>query len=143
MITISIHQEGLDIIEISGKFEEKIAQKFIEALADYAEQAMREAAPYRTGRLTNSIQKHTGSLEAKVGPTAEYAPFLEFGTKPHEIKPILSRALKFEANGKIVFAARVRHPGVKPHPFIQAAAQETIEAAPAIWEKIWREEAGE
>lgn len=62
MITISIRREGLNLIEISERFEGKIAQKFIDTLADYAEQAMREAAPRRTGRLINSIHKRIGNL---------------------------------------------------------------------------------
>lgn len=63
-----------------------------------------------------------------VGPSAEYAIFVEFGTDPHLITPDDAEALKFE--GKIlpgvpetetIFATRVLHPGTDAQPFMRPA----------------------
>ncbi|MEM2177034.1 MAG: HK97 gp10 family phage protein [Archaeoglobaceae archaeon] len=140
MILVKIFQAGINLKEFSKELEEKVLQRFVDALADYAMQAMKEAAPKRTGRLVQSIQKHVGRLSAQVGTDVEYAIYVEFGTRPHEIRPVHARALRFEVDGRIVFAARVWHPGTIPHPFVHVAADETLNAAEEIWRNVWSEE---
>lgn len=75
----------------------------------------------RTGNLQRSIvfdlkSWHTGVIRA----LASYAPFVEYGTRPHEIRPKDAKALYFVKDGKEIVVKRVRHPGSKPYPFLFA-----------------------
>jgi hypothetical protein len=47
-----------------------------------------------------------------------YHRYLDAGTKPHEIRPVKAKFLRFAArDGTIVFAKRVMHPGTKGDGF--------------------------
>jgi len=76
----------------------------------------------RTGATVAGIQGHVlvatpaevvGVLES----AAETSIFLNDGTRPHEILPRNAKALRFETEGKVVFATRAQHPGTAPDPF--------------------------
>jgi len=85
----------------------------------YLEDTIKEADKHtRTGTLKRSIGLKILSWRSfKLYANAEYAPYLEFGTRPHIIKPVRRKALRFIVNRKIVFAKKVKHPGTKPLPF--------------------------
>jgi hypothetical protein len=95
-------------------------------------------APVDTGRLRASIRverRSTFGLRQRwtVGSDVAYAPLVNDGTKPHVIRPkrahtlrrssrgIVKPALRFKLNGKIVYFAKVNHPGTKPNPFLDRA----------------------
>ncbi len=66
-------------------------------------------APYRTGRLRNSIAARISRLEAEIVATAPYAGFVEHGTWKMRAHPFLLPALEMErayllANLATVFA---------------------------------------
>ncbi len=115
---------------------EKVMRRL--AIATVAE--ARLAVPRKTGNLGRSI--HIGELTpstATVIASANYAAFVEFGTRPHEITPNARKALRFAASAggarlsgtprtgaAVVFAKRVHHPGTKPHPFMKTGAEKAI-----------------
>lgn len=43
------------------------------------------------------------------------------GTRPHIIRPRRAKALRFEVDGRIVYAQVVRHPGTRPNDFLGRA----------------------
>ena len=49
------------------------------------------------------------------------ANFVLQGTKPHEIRPVRRKMLRFEVHGKVVYARVVHHPGTKPNNFLLKA----------------------
>lgn len=80
-----------------------------------------------TGRLRLSLKPRitrtpTG-FEGTVYSTSRYAIFVHEGTPRHEIYPRRKKALRFRAGGtgRIVFAARVDHPGTRAQPFLEEA----------------------
>lgn len=109
-------------------------------MADFAYKTMREKAPRKTGRLRKSIRKVVRGYEAYVFPTAPYAAYVEFGTRPHIIRPVRAKALRFETRtGEIVFTRLVRHPGTKPKRFIRETVEEVVRRIPAFWREVWSE----
>lgn len=114
---------------------------------DTAEEAKR-LVPRKTGNLGRSIAPGAFSgSSALVRASAAYARYVEEGTRPHDIVPRNGRALRFPASGvsttlagrvrtgearrlgnaAYVFAARVRHPGTKPYPFLVPGAKKAVE----------------
>lgn len=95
-------------------------------------------APVRTGRLKTSIRpdavRRVGpwSIESGVSATAPYAAPVHEGARPHVIRPRRAKALRFEIGGRVVFAARVNHPGNRPNRFLSNAAHRVASADPRI-----------
>jgi len=104
--------------------------------AERAEELLRERAPKRTGQMAESVGSTIYGRMAIVGLRARYARFLEFGTRQHEIRPRRARALVFSIGGRIVFAKRVLHPGIRPRRFVQAVAEELEEQLGSIFEEV-------
>jgi hypothetical protein len=87
-----------------------------------------------TGNLKNSIKAQTEGRSVVIS-MSEYAPYVEFGTPPHVIRPKNAKALHWKADGvgprggKIktdVFAKVVHHPGTRPQPFIRPAIRDDL-----------------
>lgn len=56
-----------------------------------------------------------------IGSDSPIAAIIEYGSRPHTIRPRSARALAFDAGGGTVFAAIVHHPGTKPNPVLENA----------------------
>jgi hypothetical protein len=125
MITVEVSMRGLDFAEVAEKLSGSLRQKLVEKLADIAWANAFYGAPWRTGRLAGSIVKEVGDGEASIAALATYAVYVEKGTAPHEIRPVNASALRFETmGGDVVFSKLVRHPGTRPNPFLERAAEE-------------------
>lgn len=108
----------------------------------------RQQAVGRTGILSNSVTAIRTPTGFTVGPTAEYAVFVDQPTRPHDIYPRTARALAFASAGGVitrstttghvrskftfggkttiggaVFARHVRHPGTRGLFFVDATAE--------------------
>ena len=98
-------------------------------VAEEAYQHALDFVPVRTGRLRQSIHIETHGKEYHVvagSRIAYYAPYVEFGTRPHIILPRRAKVLRFEVRGQVVYARYVHHPGTKPQYFMRRAAERTI-----------------
>jgi len=75
-----------------------------------------------SGQLQQSIGwRPNGNGMATVFVNADYAMPVEFGSRPHVIRPKDRNALRFPVNGGgFGFAKVINHPGSKPHPFFFA-----------------------
>lgn len=94
------------------------------------EAAAKERAPVDTGRLRFSIATEVRETRALVGSNVFYAPFVEFGTRPH-MPPVAAMQPWARRHGISAWAlARaIAARGTKPHPFLLPgllAAQATI-----------------
>ena len=105
-----------------------------------AEAKKRVRVKTRTTSRTIRLERH--DKDSALVTVGGAGPFLEFGTKPHIIRPRKARALRFPAagvsktlggrvrtsevrrlgRGAYVFAREVRHPGTKPYPFLVPGA---------------------
>jgi hypothetical protein len=103
----------------------------------------------RTGRLRSEIHAEPAILgpaafEWDIVSATPYAPFIEYGTRPHWIRPRKVRGfigplqehgsrrkdggherayLRFVVNGRVVFAKEVDHPGNDPIPFMRPGGE--------------------
>jgi HK97 gp10 family phage protein len=130
----------LDLSLFADKVEGKLLPGLVKKAADYAYALMSAKAPVRSGRLLGSIREQVRGLEATVGPTVPYAIYVEYGTRPHEIRPVFASVLRFKIEGKIVFTPIVHHPGTRAQPFVHETAEVTKQKIPELWDEIAREE---
>jgi phage gpG-like protein len=85
----------------------------------------------RTQRLRSSVthvvRQEAGGLVAQIGTNVFYGRLHEFGTVPHEIRPIRAKVLRFFVAGQKepVFARFVRHPGHRARPWLRTALEES------------------
>jgi len=126
----------LDLSLFAGKIEEKLLPGLVRAAVDYGYALMCARAPVRSGRLLGSIEKRVQGLEGSVGPTVPYAVYVEYGTAPHEIRPVFSKVLAFEVNGRMVFSPIVHHPGTKPNPFVRKTMEDVQRKIPELWSDL-------
>ena len=86
------------------------------------EKYAKHKCPVDTGKLRASITSEvTGFKEGAVGTNTEYAMPVEYGSRPHDIRPKDKKALAFEKGGENVVVKRVKHPGNKAQPFLEPA----------------------
>lgn len=80
---------------------------------------------HRTHRLEKStrhrVVRTRSSHIVRLSNAVRYAPFLEFGTKPHVIAARRAKALRFTVRGQTLFRKSVNHPGTKPYKFLWRA----------------------
>jgi hypothetical protein len=86
----------------------------------------------RTGSTVAGIQGYgVAATQAEVvgvvESTADTSVFLNDGTRAHEIVPRNAKALRFETDGQVVFAAHAQHPGTAPDPFFDHAVERAEE----------------
>jgi hypothetical protein len=136
---VEVSCRGLELSVVSERFPVEIASKLIERLAQETEAAMFFEAPWRSGKLAQSINRQVEGISAKVSPLVPYAMYVEMGTSPHEIRPIHSSVLAFKStDGKLIFSSLVNHPGTKANPFMHRTAEQIKRKAPEIFASIWQ-----
>jgi len=96
--------------------------------------------PRKTGNLGRSIRlARATDTSALTLAGANYAPFVEYDTRPHIIRPRRAKALAFAADAsgrtlsgrprkgaKMRFARVVRHPGTVAQPFMLPGAIQAL-----------------
>src|ERR1700719_525659 len=108
---------GLDQLVAKLKEAPSIAAPILQralsaSQAILAKHTVKGIVPWRTGFLTQSFRAELTTGLLRWFPTASYAPFVEFGTKPHVILPKDKKALYWPGASHPV--AKVNHPGTKP-----------------------------
>lgn len=93
---------------------------------------MEARVPVKSGNLRQSLAVQVHSDKVIIGPNeklAPYAGYVEFGTRPHEIRPKKEGGvLVFNIGGRKVFTRKVSHPGTKPHPYVAPAFEAWVDS---------------
>lgn len=136
MLSFKVETSGVNLSKLDL---ERSLQRLIDRLIEYAYGIMRfDETPERTGHLKGSIKRRKRELKGEISVGIPYAIYVEFGTVPHEIRPVRARALRFVTEaGEVVFTKLVRHPGTKPNPFIKRTMERTAKQLEKEWVKIW------
>jgi HK97 gp10 family phage protein len=139
MLEVEVSRSGLELTVFSDKFSGPLRQKLIKRLADVAWAEAFWGAPRRTGYLASTVYKDVGEGEARVGAAASYARHVEYGTRPHEIRPVNASVLVFQGRNGLVFTPLVHHPGTKANPFMHRAAEKTVGSVSEVFSGLWLE----
>lgn len=75
----------------------------------------------RTGQLRASVRVRVQGNTATIfaGTKLNYARYVDEGTRPHVIRTVKKKALRWPTTGGYAFAKYVNHPGFKGHHYMQ------------------------
>lgn len=117
---------------LAPKVERNILRGALREGAKVYAKSVDDKIPVYQGDLKDSVRISTKAKRGMVyagvkagNKKAWYVHLVEYGTRPHKIKPKAARALS--VGGAAV--AAVDHPGAKPSPFMRPAADESHQAA--------------
>lgn len=100
-----------------------------EAQALAAARLERHTGVYASGFRTTTLLVG-GELRTRITNVAPYASYIERGTRPHVIRPVRARMLRFTVGqGTVVFAREVHHPGTKPYRILTDALRVGVRKA--------------
>ena len=112
---------------------EKVVSKDLQGAVGRATFRIGEGTRKRAiGGLRQAVSEKVGKLFGVVSVNRNYAGHVEFGTKPHIIRPRIKKALAFkpgagfrfwDESGRVVVKS-VKHPGTKAQPFLTPAVEE-------------------
>ena len=132
---IEFEISGLEeMVQRCEAFQDDAAEQIQEAILDSIQENViplaKALAPKKTGALVASIDV-IPSEPPNILLVAHkfYAPFLEFGTRPHNIEARNAKALHWQKGGQDFFAKKVHNPGIPPgkFSFLGPALQEGVE----------------
>lgn len=131
--TLQLEQLSKDLAAASGDKFKDVAKNLVLDAANQTQQFAQAYAPVRTGALRESIHiiLSDGGLTAIVMTDVPYAVYVEFGTgvrgefpgHPITIHAKSGGYLRFQVNGRWVYAKKVVNPGMAPRPFMRPAAE--------------------
>ncbi len=145
--------EGVEQVQKELKdFDKFISDKFWRNVKNDAFTNLeRTAKPHMTGspsklerniyskQIDDGIEmgvRNEGMMVRSGAGSVNYASFVEFGTRPHIIKPNKKKSLRWVGSGGgFIFAKEVNHPGYKGSHFLENAANKTFKNLEKIWEQ--------
>jgi hypothetical protein len=99
-----------------------------------------------TARSISAVQVTSSGFSTEAHGAA---PFLEFGTKPHIIRPKNAKALRWASAGNsrlsgaprsgapVMFAKVVHHPGTRPYPFMIPGIETALRGLGNLVVQLW------
>jgi HK97 gp10 family phage protein len=92
-VEVKVNTKGLDAL--SSSLSPAMVDRMVRAAGFEAEGKAKRKAPIDTGFLRGSIRnKPMGGGVTEVGASAEYAPYVELGTRRMKAQPYLEPAIK-------------------------------------------------
>lgn len=67
-----------------------------------------------------------GDFQGVINVRHPAALYVIGGTRPHVIRPVTAKALRFTVGGQVVYARLVHHPGNKPNDFLKQALRAAL-----------------
>jgi hypothetical protein len=87
-----------------------------------AEAVARVTAPgSMSEHISSSIDGRGRNIIGRLESTHPATIYVIKGTRPHIIRPVRAKALRFMVGGRVVYARIVRHPGNAPNDFLTRA----------------------
>jgi hypothetical protein len=73
-----------------------------------------------------AIRSSGGDFQGVITSTHPATVYVVGGTRPHIIRPVRARALRFTVDGRVVYAMIVHHPGTQPNDFLAASLRAAL-----------------
>lgn len=135
-----------DALRETSKESQFTTQQVLIQSANHILAEMEARVPVKTGKLRGSLRIKVSTDTVIIGPNeniAPYAGYVEFGTRPHEIRPKNPNGyLVFKMNGKTIYTRKVHHPGTKPQPYVLPAFEAWVDSlgtmAAEANVRVWR-----
>ena len=126
--TADLSRLVMNLAKASDGSAQSIAEKLVMDAAVQIQSVAQSLAPIKSGALRKSITiSHTSKTHITIGPQAPYGAYVEFGTKPHDIRPKNKEYLTFKTrDGRWVRTKLVHHPGTKAQPYMRPAAEQVL-----------------
>jgi HK97 gp10 family phage protein len=126
MIDLNLNKTGINKLlakfaKIKNFTKDETDQIFGYTASQISKRAKTDA-PYKTGFLKTSINYGKNEKNVFVRAEAKYAPYLEYGTKPHIIKA-KNKSVLYNVHTNTFFGKEVKHPGTKAQPFFYKNAE--------------------
>ena len=102
----------------------------------------KQRAPVDTGRLRSSIVTILQPRKVSIGPTVQYAPHVEYGTRPHwppqgALQPWARRhGFPTGSIGDFLVRRAIARRGTWAHPFMRPAARASLAGIKAAFEAM-------
>ena len=147
-VSYSLRITGVD--ELRSKLKPALFRASLErglsAVVHELKGEVQRRTPVKTGRLRSSITAHVSGMRGAISSNANYARFVEEGTRPHTITARRARALAWPGvaartssglgrgprgtrsgtgRGGFIYARSVRHPGTTGRHMFRNAITET------------------
>lgn len=97
---------------VSGVLASRKVQQILSKTAHDIESTAKQLAAVDTGTMRNSIGVDIRPLQATVGPTVNYAPYVEFGTSRQAPQPFMGPALDRHSHAFYAALDAIGVPGV-------------------------------
>lgn len=120
-----------DVLKGHARFLAEMDREVQRALdhgGQHAEDHVQRHAAFkrRTGELQDAtrakvVPRGSAGWRLRISNKTRYAAPIEYGAKPHIIRPRRAKVLRFMLRGKVVFARKVNHPGNRPYKFLYRA----------------------
>jgi len=139
-VEVEVSTRGLEFEETAKRLDPQLRGLLIERLAEIAYFEAFYGAPWKSGNLARSIVKEVEGDSAVIRVLVRYGIYVVAGTAPHVIRPAWASCLAFKAkSGEMIFTRLVRHPGTKPNPFLEEAAEKTRDKVDAVFADLFME----
>lgn len=115
--------------ELAPKIERNVLRGGVRAAARLVQARARANIHLVSGATAKSVvvgaRARGGEVVGYVAVKSHKARWLEYGTRPHKIRPKNGKALRIGGS----FVEEVDHPGAKPHPFLRPALDANVQSA--------------
>jgi len=123
-VSVQIDRSRLErLLRLPGGLVERNMRRRIERVENRA----RQLAPGSMSRqIRSEITRERNEVTGFVISDHPATIFVVSGTRPHIIRPVRARALRFQVGGRTVFAKIVYHPGTRANNFLLEALREAL-----------------
>lgn len=140
---IQIDLEGVQqVFETLNTLPQQLQAQAVARLADKVFQDVQNGADMhtKTGALARSVEMHAVQDGYDIFHDlqhAPHAPFVHWGTIPHDIRPKNKKSLRWPSGGSgFMFSKLVKHPGYAGDPYMQKAADNAAQHMQAIVQQL-------
>ena len=132
MSQFTVRVEGVSALRVTlPQIQKEIERLTILRMSQIAYDSTQRGAgrPSKSGALFQSVYNRAIPGGREVGHDPQRAPhalFVNFGTRPHIIRPKEKKALRWVMGNRFIFAKFVRHPGYKGDAYILDAAADAM-----------------